>query len=569
MRFLCFFCRLLFLLISLFLCLHVVLIVFSPIFYSSHFIFPYAIKPFDICIKAPLLWENMKITYIITFLFSVLIVSNSIFSLLFKKFFSKKIKIHFNTKRKMKGLNLLIGKSQNTNQLVFLPEKSLYQNILITGTIGSGKTSCAMYPFTKQLISYKSNSFSEKIGMLILDVKGNFYKQVIDFCRSANRLDDLVVLEIGGKFTYNPLDKPNLKPSVLSSRLKTILTLFSPQTSESYWLDKAEQVLTESIKLCRLYNENYVDFLELHKIINDSNYFNEKIEILKAKFLNHELSYESTYNLHSALNFFQNEFKTLDSRVLSILKSEITRMTSTFISEYDISQTFCPTKDRVNFFGFKEVLEKGKIVVLNMNISEYKNLAKIIAAYLKIDFQTEILMTLSSGNIRRSAFICDEYHEYVTETDSAFFAQGREAKSINIVATQSYTSILNTLKNESATKVVLQNLVNKLWFRNDDIFTIETAQKQIGKEDKTRISKSISENAQRTSYNYLTNSLNSENSSLSESISSFVNSDFIYDTNFFTSNLETFYCLSFLSNGNKILPPEKLKMFPYFKTKNK
>ena len=56
----------------------------------------------------------------------------------------------------------------------------------------------------------------------------------------------------------------------------------------------------------------------------------------------------------------------------------------------------------------------------------------------------------------------------------------------------------------------------------------------------------------------------SKNSSISESINESINFDFIYDTNFFTQKLSTFSCLAFLSDGNKILPPTKLKMLPYF-----
>ena len=103
-----------------------------------------------------------------------------------------------------------------------------------------------------------------------------------------------------------------------------------------------------------------------------------------------------------------------------------------------------------------------------MNISEYSSLAKIISAYLKLDFQSEVLSTLSkksSDDIRISCFLSDEYHEFVTSSDANFFAQSREAKCINILATQSYTSILNTLKSESDTKVITQNLVNKFWLR--------------------------------------------------------------------------------------------------------
>lgn len=86
-----------------------------------------------------------------------------------------------------------------------------------------------------------------------------------------------------------------------------------------------------------------------------------------------------------------------------------------------------------------------------------------------------------------------------------------------------------------------------------------------GKIDIEKTSKTISESAKETSYNIFAHSLQSKNANISESISTYIQHDFIFDTNFFSQNLHTFECLSFLSDGNKILPPQKLKMFPYFK----
>lgn len=407
---------------------------------------------------------------------------------------------------------------------------------------------------------------SPKIGMLILDVKGNFFKQVLKYANNFNRTSDIIEISLNSDVRYNPLDKPKLNPSVLANRLKTILELFSPNTSESYWLDKVQNILTESIKLCRLYNDGYVTFTEIHDLINNEEYYKTKIDDLRTLFLSGRMSCEDIYNLYSSLSFFENEFTILDERTKSILKSEITRITGLFVSDFKISKTFCPEKHDINFSNFNEVINKGKIVVLNMNIAEYKNLSKIIAAYLKLDFQSEILSQLSKNksSLNPTVFMCDEYHEYVTISDSDFFAQSRESKCINIVSTQSYSSILNTIQNEASVKVIVQNLVNKLWLRTDDIYTIESAQKQIGREDKTKISKNISENSSETNYNYFTNSLVSRKSNLSETISTQVQTDYIYDINFFTQNLETFSCLSFLSNGNKILPPCKINLIPYF-----
>ena len=232
----------------------------------------------------------------------------------------------------------------------------------------------------------------------------------------------------------------------------------------------------------------------------------------------------------------------MDDRTQSILKSEISRITNVFVSDEDAKRTFCPNRENISFPGFEYVLKHQKIVVLDMNMSEYSNLSKIIAAYLKIDFQSEILSQLSKDEpILPSCFICDEYHEYVTQNDSAFFAQSREAKSINIVATQSYSSLLSTIHNDTITRVLIQNLVNKFWFRTDDSFTIEEAIKQTGKEEKEVLSKSIS-----------------------ESFNTSIQKDFIYDSNFFSRELDTFNCLAFISSGTFIFPLEKLTLIPYF-----
>lgn len=149
--------------------------IFYPIFISNNITISFAIHPFNICKKHPEFWHYFKIIYIV-----ILLISSLSLSYILVKYF-----LHLNTNNVLSKketyvstLNLKIGYSQSQNQDIFLPEKSLYQNILITGTIGSGKTSSAIYPFSEQLIKYCSDNFEKKMGILCLDVKGNFYKQI-------------------------------------------------------------------------------------------------------------------------------------------------------------------------------------------------------------------------------------------------------------------------------------------------------------------------------------------------------------------------------------------------------
>ena len=77
-------------------------------------------------------------------------------------------------------------------------------------------------------------------------------------------------------------------------------------------------------------------------------------------------------------------------------------------------------------------------------------------------------------------------------------------------------------------------------------------------------SRTFSENSKHSSYNPLSKKFISSDSSYSESLNSYSQLEFKYDYHFFTQELSTFHCLSFLSDGNKILPPTELQMIPYF-----
>ena len=50
------------------------------------------------------------------------------------------------------------------------------------------------------------------------------------------------------------------------------------------------KVLTEAIKLCRIYNKGYVTFTEIHKIITEEGYYKDKINIVKELFIKNKLN---------------------------------------------------------------------------------------------------------------------------------------------------------------------------------------------------------------------------------------------------------------------------------------
>ncbi len=141
-----FFYKILFFIISFPIALLLIYLIFKPIFNAEHLLFPFAIHPFDIVSVYPKTWLLLKKGYFISFFISYFIIYNKFFnSINFNFSFKLKNKIHIENSNN--DLSVFIGLNENTP--VYINEKGLYQNILITGTIGTGKTSSAMYPFTR------------------------------------------------------------------------------------------------------------------------------------------------------------------------------------------------------------------------------------------------------------------------------------------------------------------------------------------------------------------------------------------------------------------------------------
>lgn len=110
---------------------------------------PYGLKPFDIATETPILWDVIKKIYIIAFVFSHVITYVFCYRRIFCKISKnlkkyKKIKIGEKNKQnpnstflEEKDLSLKIGIKEDILKEIYVPESGLYQNFLITGTIGS------------------------------------------------------------------------------------------------------------------------------------------------------------------------------------------------------------------------------------------------------------------------------------------------------------------------------------------------------------------------------------------------------------------------------------------------
>lgn len=150
-----------------------------------------------------------------------------------------------------------------------IPRRGLHTGMMILGAVGTGKTSACMYPYVDQLLAWRAGSADDKIGGLILEVKGDFCGQVREILKRHGREDDYIELGLESGYCYNPLHN-DLEPYALAYSIATLLNNLYGRGKEPFW----QQAYTDLVKfliLLRKVVDGYTTLAEIyHYAIDDS-----------------------------------------------------------------------------------------------------------------------------------------------------------------------------------------------------------------------------------------------------------------------------------------------------------
>jgi hypothetical protein len=144
-----------------------------------------------------------------------------------------------------------------------IPERGLFTGVAIFGAVGSGKTSCCMYPFAEQILAYRASDPVKRIGGLILEVKGDFCHKVKDILDRHGRSADYIEIGLDSEYRYNPLHN-DLDAYALAYNIASLLNNLYGRSKEPFW----QQAYTNLVKFIILLHKvayGYVTLFDVYE----------------------------------------------------------------------------------------------------------------------------------------------------------------------------------------------------------------------------------------------------------------------------------------------------------------
>jgi hypothetical protein len=142
-----------------------------------------------------------------------------------------------------------------------ISERRLSTGIVIFGAIGSGKTSCCMYPFSEQILAYHHDDHRRRIGGLILEVKGDLCFKVREILARHGRERDYIEMRVGSEYCYNPLHN-DLEAYALAYGIASLLNNLFGRGKEPFW----QQAYTNLVKFLILLHKVLYDYVTLFDV---------------------------------------------------------------------------------------------------------------------------------------------------------------------------------------------------------------------------------------------------------------------------------------------------------------
>ncbi len=364
------------------------------------------------------------------------------------------------------------GANLAPKQNIALTLEDAAQNILVMGGIGSGKTSCSIYPLLMQLVD-------QDCGGLVFNIKGDFDRAVKTAFANASKDHKLKIIGENG-FNVNLIE--GLTPEVAASFLKSSLMLGSNHQMDGFWADTSKSLCANTLGILSFLKDRY-HIKALYGYIFDNNQrelIDNEIDALMPTLDSKERELLDSYR-----SYIKNVFANFDEKVRTGVMASVSQILSPFVHP-ELTDMFCRHSD----ISMTDVLD-GTVFLVNLPLSRWGLAGKVAYNLIKLRFFNVMQERVNQPQWNQNRpvfFMCDEYQEIVSSnkdglSDLNFWDKSRSSKTIGIISTQSVSSFYAAIGDRDMANALLQNFRQKLCFRTEDQATLDLLNRLTGHVD--------------------------------------------------------------------------------------
>lgn len=397
------------------------------------------------------------------------------------------------------------------------------EGVQIFGGIGSGKTSGSGRMLA---LKYLKAGF----GGLVLTVKPDEKQSWVDYCQQTGRSNDLVILEPGGKHSFNFLSYESAQSgggSALTENLvdvlKTVIRAGEEKDAgkgdDPFWETALDMLMFNVIDLCQLaygkvaikdlYNIAQTIPKDLEALKTEgqegAKYFHKAFETAKENVnaqveewfaslpLSHQQRLQDEFDFENEVleavpnarlfkfidQFFVENFISLTDKTRSIIDFIFSGFLFRLLRD-PVYSMFC--RHELSTVTPEDSL-RGKIILINLPVKTYHKVGRDCQILFKYIWQRTMEKRDVSRNDRPVFLWADEAQNFIHEKDADFQATARSSRVSTVYISQNlpnYMASMGGKQGEFKVKSFLGTLGTKIFHANADIETNKYASELIG-----------------------------------------------------------------------------------------
>jgi hypothetical protein len=368
------------------------------------------------------------------------------------------------------------------------------------GATGSAKSTGSMAAI---LDAYMSNG----MGMLLLCVKPDDPESYLRRARENGREADVVMIGPNHPTTYNFIEDEVSGPSGGAGMVSNLTSLISIVSSMalgssgqsggredgSFW-QKMDNRLISSCAELLVHAVEPVTTMNLERLVlgipnsrdeiddprwQSRSYVYHCLRQAEAKGVDSATA-EDRADLARLADYFLLDLARLSEKTRSTVQSSVGSTLDLFNRQI-VRRLLSSANPNFRM----SMLQEGKILVVDMSVMMYRDVARLTQMTLKYCFQLAQNRRDVTANPRPVALVCDESQLLIDlEHDAAFQTTARATRTCTVYCTQSISNYLSEHSGssvESRVHALLSNLQTQLFHQTTDTKTVEYAQALFGK----------------------------------------------------------------------------------------